>query len=116
MKYQTTKKDVVSGHSHCIKVGYCDLQNLLNCGAASAYTCGVYGWNADIYDVSYGACIVTGHRPFGDIAPSYEVVSTYNNRAKEIRDVCQRNREDARPKLAALLDEFVVACLKEASK
>ena len=24
--------------------------------------------------------------------------------------------EDARPKLAALLDEFVVACLKEASK
>lgn len=29
------------------------------------YTCGVYGWNADVYVLDYNTVIVSGYRPFG---------------------------------------------------
>lgn len=41
--------------------GYCDLQCLLTNHDPAAYTCGVYGWNFDVYEV-YGLTICPGYR------------------------------------------------------
>lgn len=64
---KTTKKAVEANFIKIIRVGYCDLQTLLGSARRHGYTSGVYGWNADIYDVGGGVAIVTGYRPFGKV-------------------------------------------------
>ena len=47
MKFRTTAK-AVKEQATPIKFGYCELSNLLADYPPYAYTCGVYGWDADI--------------------------------------------------------------------
>lgn len=47
MKFKTTRKAVKENSGIILEVGYCELQNLLYFKDPAAYTCGVYGWNAD---------------------------------------------------------------------
>lgn len=63
MKVRVTAKDIKRrGTPICFDYG--DLQNILADHDPQFYTCGVYGWNANIYD--FGSFqIVTGYRPFG---------------------------------------------------
>ena len=61
MKYKTTAKAVKNGFANVKCAGYCDLQHLLKNHEPNAYTCGVYGWNFDVYEV-YGVTICTGVR------------------------------------------------------
>ena len=49
MKYKTTAKEIRKGACNLHSAGYCDLQYLLTNHSPNAYTCGVYGWNFDIY-------------------------------------------------------------------
>lgn len=83
MKFKTTKKAIMANYGNIIKVGYCDLQNLLKYESPVAYTSGIYGWNADIYDFG-GVAIVTGYRPFGNIRPNWEIMDKYEKEAKDI--------------------------------
>ena len=82
MQFKTTKKAIMLNYSKVIKIGYCDLQYLLNYKSPISYTSGVYGWNADIYDFS-GIAIVTGYRPFGNICPDRQIVEKYEEEAQE---------------------------------
>lgn len=105
MKFKTTKKAIKENYSDIIEIGYADLQYLLNFKTPMAYTCGVYGWNADVYDID-GVAIVTGYRPFGNIKPDYEVIRQYNEKAKELR--CKGIGIAARQKqLNKLINEFI---------
>ena len=61
MKYKTTAKALREGACNLRSAGYCDLQYLLTNHSPVAYTCGVYGWNFDVYEV-YGLTICTGYR------------------------------------------------------
>ena len=61
MKYRTTRKALTTSGENLKSCGYCDLQHLLRNHDASAYTCGVYGWNFDVYHI-YGLTICTGYR------------------------------------------------------
>lgn len=61
MKYKTTRKAIVNGSVNVRCAGYCDLSSLLYNHSPVAYTCGVYGWNFDVYEV-YGVTICTGYR------------------------------------------------------
>ena len=45
-----------------VRVGYCDLQNVLSGITPDYYTAGVYGWNCDVYNIA-GLNICTGYRP-----------------------------------------------------
>ena len=56
MKYKTTAKALRDGACNLRSAGYCDLQYLLTNHSPVAYTCGVYGWNFDVYEV-YGLTI-----------------------------------------------------------
>jgi hypothetical protein len=114
MKYQTTKKDVLNGTNNIIVVDYCSLQNLLTTKDANAYTCGVYGWNADIYNLGYNT-ICTGYRPFGNIRPSYDLVKKYDKKAETICNQFYHGKikkwETLDRKLTKLIDAFCTECL-----
>ena len=84
MKPQVTRKSVNEGYVNVISVGYCNLYYLLRHEKPRAYTAGIYGWNADVYEFG-GTAVVTGYRPFGD-RPSYDLIQKYEREAKAIHD------------------------------
>lgn len=44
---------------------FCELATSLP--APSYYTCGYYGWNADVFVLDKDTVIVAGYRPFGNV-------------------------------------------------
>lgn len=104
-----TIKETKRIYNHIIKVDYCELQSLLNLISPFAYTSGVYGWNADVYDFG-DIAIVTGYRPFGDIVASCELCHKYEQKAKEIMDWFDDMPYDwdrRRDALYLLIEEFL---------
>lgn len=110
MKVQTTKKAVKNNYSEIIRIGYCDLQTLLSLEEPFAYTAGVYGWNANIYDLN-GIALVTGYRTFGEISPSWELIEKYEQKAKEVIDLIY-NYEERKEALKTLIDSFLEEVIK----
>lgn len=106
MKYKTTNKAVNAGYVHVLRIGYCDMQNLLHFQEPVAYTCGVNGWNADIY--AYGhIAICTGYRPTGDLSADYDTIKKYEDEAEKIVHNRDMDYEERKAKVNALLDEFM---------
>lgn len=105
MKFKTTKKEVMRGYHKVIGVSYCRLQYLLYYKKPVAYTCGVYGWNADIYEVEPGIAICTGYRAFGDVKVDYELMREYDEKAEKI--ICNSKIENVKEELDKLLKEFL---------
>lgn len=106
MKFKTTRKAVKENSGIILKVGYYDLQSLLYFRDADAYTCGVYGWNSDVYDFGK-VVIVTGYRPFGNYS-NYDLVREYDEKAYKIaRDYKNIDWETRSEAVNKLLDEFV---------
>lgn len=106
MKYKTTRKQVLNSCQVALSVGYCDLQNLLCLRNADCYTCGVYGWNADVYYID-GLAIVTGYRPFGKNV-DYKLIRSYENNARIVRE-CGLRYDHQKDALDKLLEDFVRA-------
>ena len=105
MKFRTTRKAVKENFYKVISVGYCSLQKLLTYETPIAYTCGVYGWNADIY--AFGnVAIVTGYRPFGRDIPA-TIVRKYEEQARAVGGDYSRPYEERREAVGALLAEFI---------
>lgn len=105
MKFKTTRKAIKENYSDIIEVGYADAQWLLSFREPFAYTYGVYGWNANIYDID-GVAIVTGYRSFGNIKPGYLCTHWYDEKAKEIR-YSDIGIEEMRKQMDELLNEFI---------
>ena len=106
MKFRATKKQIMEGY-YCYQVGYCDLYYLLYFKNPIAYTCGVYGWNSDIYEVG-NVAIVTGYRPFGVHVP-HELIKKYETYARDVvrgDDTPEKKKELVRK----ALEDFVIAC------
>lgn len=94
MKYKTTIKAVKAG---CVNVKcalFGNLQHLLQNHSPIAYTCGVYGWNFDVYDV-YGVTICTGYR--GMPGERLQGIAEYEKKAREA---------DTLERVEQLLQEF----------
>lgn len=66
MKTKTTKKAIYANYSkeRVFSFGYCDIYYIGKLFGNMLYTCGVYGWNADILQFR-NFCLCTGYRPFG---------------------------------------------------
>lgn len=84
MKINATMKSIKNAYTTIIKTSYCSIQFLTAYKDPFAYTCGVYGWNSDIYEVKPGIAICTGYRPFGNIVPEYETINKYEKEAEKI--------------------------------
>lgn len=107
MKYKTTQKAIRAHYNTIVKIGYCAAQNLLNYENPIAYTSGVYGWNADIYDIGGGVAIVTGYNPFGNIKPCYDKVKEYEIKAEAIRYNRNLSWQEQKAQIENLLNEFI---------
>ena len=105
MKYKTTRKAIVEGTpaNSLVSVGQCDLADLLCYHSPTAYTCGVYGWNFDVYEV-YGKTICTGYR--GMPGRRANNISEYEKRAEAIRNDWDKPYEKRMEEVEALLKEF----------
>ena len=104
MKYRTTKKATLNNYT-CIKVGYCNLQHLLNYENPEAYTSGVNGWGADVYSFG-GVAIVTGYAPFG-VAADYDTCRKYDEAAAAILYSRRYDYEVENDLLKTLIHEFI---------
>ena len=105
MKYKTTRKAIVSGtpESRLVSVGYCGIASLLRNHDPIAYTCGVYGWNFNVYEV-YGLTICTGYRNMpGRTANG---CAEYDAKARAIWEEYSTPWENRVERVETLLKEF----------
>ena len=110
MKKKVTQKQVKAMYKNVVRVGYCELQALLRTKEPKFYTAGVYGWNADIYEVDNNTCIVTGYRPFGNIE-GYEVGKEFEEEARKVIKL-NYDWDKIDNKLSELLDQFVKEAIR----
>ena len=99
----------VNNNYQCCSVGYCDLQNLLYFQSASYYTCGVYGWNFDVYTFGDYA-ITTGYRGMIDNVKKdyYSLIHEYDNKARELlKTQWEKPYEELKTEVNNLLKEFL---------
>lgn len=78
------------------------------------YTCGVYGWNFDAYDID-GVLIMWGDRgTFGKLA-DYDRIRFYEDKAKEICNELYKTQtqEQIIQRLNGLIKDFIGETLKE---
>lgn len=112
MKFRTTQKAIRDGYAKIYRCGYCDLQNLFRRTSATAYTCGVYGWNFDLYDID-GVAITTGYRGMiGERIPS-ELIQKYENKAKKAIEKANFDYKNTKANLDRLIIKFIEELTKE---
>lgn len=103
MKYRTTTKALREGACNLRYAGYCDLQNLLRAHDANAYTCGVYGWSYDVYEV-YGLTICTGY--CGMPGKRLEGIAEYEKKADAVWCDYNKSYDERCEEVEKLLREF----------
>lgn len=103
MKYKTTIKALRADSCNLRCAGYCDLSYLLRGHKPIAYTCGIYGWNFDVYEV-YGLTICTGYR--GMPGKRLEGTKEYENKAMDIWTDNNKLCEEKHEAVEKLLHEF----------
>lgn len=107
-KIKTTRAEI-SAKNNCYSIGYCEASDLFRTLEPIAYTCGVYGWNADIFDGGGCRAIVRGYRPFGKPIP-YKILRKYNRLAERYaekqRDYYKQQRH-AQKLITKMLSEII---------
>lgn len=104
MKFRTTTKAIRNGGGNIISIGYCGAWHLLNNHNAIAYTCGVYGWNFDVYEIN-NVTICTGYR--GMPGRTAKNIREYEAKAKAIYSDWNIPHEERKEQIEKLLDEFL---------
>ena len=105
MKVKTTRKAIVNSSSNIVCAGYCDLSYLLSNHSPIAYTCGVYGWNFDVYEID-GLTICTGYR--GMPGRRANNIGAYEEKARQIMSWENKiSFEEKQEQLEQLLHEFI---------
>lgn len=113
MKVRVTQKQIKEGYDKILIVGYCDLYYLLRGLDPRYYTCGVYGWNSDIYHYDNRIAICTGYRPFGNVQTNWELNNKYNEKAREIYNDYSEDYDKRITMINMLLEEYIEELLKE---
>ena len=106
MKYKTTAKAIRNGYSKIISIGYCDAYYLLKGLDEVAYTCGIYGWNFDVYEFK-DIAICTGYRgmPKG-ISYDYNRLHFFNKKAEDVWEDYKKPYEQRMTIIAELRRDF----------
>ena len=112
MKAKVTKKEVRQSFNTILSLGYCEIQGLTYYINPFAYSCGVYGWSCDYYDVK-NVCLCTGYSPIGRDVP-YSLVKEYETKAnKVVYGNYGTPYEEKKAQVTALLNEFIDKATKK---
>lgn len=90
MPNRMTMKSVKEQHPVIIKIGFCNLQEVLKFLDRDGYCAGAYGWKCDIYRITNDVAISTGYDPFGNKAINREICD-------EITDTFFKQLESTQP-------------------
>lgn len=115
MKYRTTAKELRKCYpnNRTIAIGYCNAQNLLHYQNPNCYTCGVYGWNFDGYEIDEKCVLITtGYRGTFGTRPDFDTLRDYEKRAETIIYSRGKTYEEKKSEVNALLFEFINKTLK----
>lgn len=83
-KYKTTDREQRENNAIVLGFSYCTIQNIERFLTPNAYTCGVYGWRADFYELD-GFTVSTGYAPLRFISKTgYKDIDTYRKKKAEI--------------------------------
>ena len=118
MEIKATKKVLNQNYYYIIRGGYCELQMLLRTTKARAmfYSCGVYGWNWDAYEIEASdgsrVCICTGYRDL--TGKRIKGLEKFEKKAAKIwgyndRTKTYKQREKAHDKLLKQFADYVIA-------
>lgn len=105
MKFKTTTKYIKAVYDNIKRAGYCELSYLLRGHEPMMYTCGVYGWNYDVYYIN-GVTICTGYR--GMPGARVQGATEYEQRARDIWDDYNRPWDERAADVETLLKEFCI--------
>lgn len=105
MKFKVTNKQVKEQFTNIKSAGYCSLTHLLTFVEPIAYTCGIYGWNYDVYQI-HGLTICTGYRNMP--GEKLQKVSEYEQKAREIMSNYDIPYDERTNKISELLQEFCI--------
>ena len=105
MKLKTTNKQIRANFYKVLSIGYCDAQYLLRYKQPFAYTCGVYGWSADFYEIG-NVCISTGYRPIGEDV-DYTLLMELEKQARNICLDYELNSETKEKQIDELLNKLI---------
>ena len=108
-----TMRQVKAAGIPIIRVGYCELQNVLDHFHRIGYCAGKYGWNCDVYWSSQ-YIITTGYRPFGETKADHATCVKWERKAMEAMQAVDPTERVATA--WKLLDGFCVDVVKGAAK
>lgn len=109
MKLKTTKKAINASGQKVLKVGYCDLQYLLEWLQPFAYSTRAEGWACDYYEIN-NVIVSTGYAPTGD-AIDYSLIKEYEKKAEYIR-YSDLKWDEIKTELEKLTLEFLKKAVK----
>lgn len=107
MEVRLKEKQVKEAFIGVLPLGYCDLYYTLRALGRCGWTCGVYGWNSDIYDLGNGYAISCGYRPIGNMKKPEGIVAKYEKKERKIMDRHYKNWQNRNKALLRNLDNFV---------
>lgn len=125
MKIKTTQKAIKENCKNVFAVGYCEYYELLDKYKAKYYTCGVYGWNANIFiECETDTAIVTGYRTFGKRLNEKQlaIFEKYNEKARKLKVLQLKyylNKNDKKftfDRLNYILDKILTIAIKKVLK
>ena len=110
MKFKVTRNQLKENYYDVYNCEIPQITDYLNC---TMYTCGIYGWNSDIYDCGNGYAISTGYRPCGNKSIDYDISKKYNDRFNRLK---HKTSAKAIQYLQAMIKEQKERDKKEAKK
>lgn len=84
------KAKQVKENYYVFSLGYCDAPHILKKSNKLGYTCGVYGWNSDVFTFN-DVAVSTGYRPFHNVTDKQneegkKIIMKYEKKAKKAEE------------------------------
>lgn len=114
MKLRASKSEIRNNSYYVLSLGYCEADYLLKSQSPFAYSCGIYGWSCDYYEINTGKhsiIISTGYSPINDKnikldKDFYKITRKYNEKARSI-NAMPNKWETTQKKLQKLLYKYI---------
>lgn len=113
MEIRITKKEARENFTNLYAVRYGGLQNLLRDEVKMAYSCGVYGWSCDYFQLTgkngQNLTISTGYSPVGKIIP----ISITEKYDQKVIEICRTSSKNKAQKIKRLINKFITEILSK---
>ena len=106
MSNELKEKYVRAMDGNKIALGYCEAYYLLRNACKLGYTCGVYGWNMDVY-LCGDNVITTGYRRMIGKRPNTKVTEKYEKMACEIAENWSIPYDESEKKITELRNQWL---------